>query len=202
MISTMSPVEQNIYKKKIADKSGVDERALDSELVLKSREKPREKRIRPETSDKASAQITLSPLEKSLLRLIMTDASYGARIKVQMVGKRSTLLNRVIGLAENYADRPESVWEEALFDTNQEYTDLLIDIRDNINLDPDTEKVFRQCMRDAQLQDLKEKESQIRRILAMTDEEDPEASQELMERLKIIQSKRQLLQSEEGGEQE
>ena len=84
IIAAMSPLEQEIYKKKMAGDLGVAESAIDRELALRDgRRSPqtsetRRQMRREENAPEAREEI--SPLEKTLLKLVLTDDDYLPRL--------------------------------------------------------------------------------------------------------------------------
>lgn len=199
MIADMSPVEQSVYKDKIAELTGIAVTALDQEMSLQASGRKERRQTRRRDAEEEESRTEVSPLERSIIRLLMMDPSYGEKVRRGMLGRFGPVLQKVILLAAKYQDQPDYVWNEALIDEADEYAELLMQIRRDTNIDPDPKVAFDKCMRDVQQQELVRQEGQIRHLLDRSDEEeDQEAIRELMERLKIIQRKRKTLLFEEN----
>ena len=168
-------------------------------MSLQASGRKERRQTRRRDAEEEESRTEVSPLERSIIRLLMMDPSYGEKVRRGMLGRFGPVLQKVILLAAKYQDQPDYVWNEALIDEADEYAELLMQIQRDTNIDPDPKVAFDKCMRDVQQQELVRQEGQIRHLLDRSDEEeDQEAIRELMERLKIIQRKRKTLLFEEN----
>ena len=177
IIAAMSPLEQEIYKKKMAGDLGVAESAIDRELALRDgRRSPqtsetRRQMRREENAPEAREEI--SPLEKTLLKLVLTDDDYLPRLAEEKDVELSLPVQDIL----EHALREKERHPDAVTDTVQLIEGLpepesraLQQLMEEIMLDPEHEKVYEECLKTARSEKLAKREQEILTMLSMADE--------------------------------
>ena len=172
IISAMSPLEQEVYKQKLARELSVSESAFDRELSARHSKPRREAAERREDPSHAESLQDVSALEKTLLKLVFTDPSYIPAIREKGTMVQSPLAVRILSAAESDAAANEITDPGRIADEMDEDGRLLIrEIMEQVMLDPDHDQVFRDCVRTWKKDVLARREKDILLQLSIADEE-------------------------------
>jgi DNA primase len=194
VLRDLSPVEAEVYIKKLAAETRVSEGALRRETWPESeggpaapvrRATPAAARRAAETSGEGGG----SMLERNFIRLMLRNGAYIDRIKPHD-GIFSTpavfrIYSAIAALCEGGGDVDMQKLEDALDRADR---DLLRDIRENVRLADKEEAVFAECMNTVRLSALTDREHEIIRMLTVAnDEENKERIEALTKELINIQ---------------
>ncbi len=193
IVADMTPIEQEVYKQKLSRELGIAEGALDRELekrITGNRNAPPERRTeRPQEEE----QISVTPLERTMLKLVMTDEDYIPRVLSARNLLTSPLAEHVMDALSGIRPGQDFVNKEAVIDSLSEPEgQALRDILDEEVLDPDHGRVFRDLLNSAEKEDLNRREKEILLKLSMAEEADnnDEMIRQLTEELMMIQKER------------
>ena len=189
VLGKLSPVESDLYIKKISKELNISEGALRREVQGSSNqtESPRQEQaeeVKP--SEISNAQILL---EKTLIRLSLINSEYYAKLAVYpdaFMSNQSIRVSTVLSLlfkADTDYDLEEI--KENLEDDDVKY---LNDLIKEIKLGADDAKAFSDCIDKLEKQKKEKRKKEIRDILDMADEEtDQEKIKNLLEEYKSLQ---------------
>lgn len=177
IIAAMSPLEQEIYKKKMAGDLGVAESAIDRELALREDRRASQtaeagRKTRRE-EDAPEEREEISPLEKTLLKLVLTDDDYLPRLAEETEVELSLPARNILGQAlREKKRRPDSVLDVAQLIEGLPEPEgrALQQLMEEILLDPEHEKVYEECLRTARSEKLAKREQELLTMLSMADE--------------------------------
>lgn len=187
IISKMSPVEQEIYKQKLAKKLRISEMAIDKEL---NSIKPDKKNniIQNNDYDKSRENFEISILEKTLLKLVLTDINFAEKLLREKEFPLSKFTEKVVKDIGKYnIGNNEFNYENFLvnFGTGES---ILREIIDEIIINNDYDQVFSECLRTGKKQNLVKREKEILTILELAEDGgSQEQIRELTEELMVIQ---------------
>lgn len=189
IIEKLSPVEQEIYIKKVSDSLKISPGAIRLELSggsVPKNNSSNDNRISKSTKDNSdSCEIT--PLEKNLLKVLLTNESY-----IDEINNYPHIIDSSDGkgilevIVEEYKNN-HSVDAKIVLDSLPEHqAALLQEIIDTVIVGGNESEVFNQCIDTWKSINLKKREEEIITLLSMADEED---NQE-----KIVELTKELMQ--------
>lgn len=189
IIEKMSPVEQEIYIKKVADYLKISPGAIRMEIAGENIQKNNsftEKRIINNTKAAADTS-TITPLEKNLIKVLLTDESYIDKINnypnIIDSGDGQAILEVIVDEYENN----HSVDAIIVLDRLAEHQAVILqEILDTVIVGGNESEVFNQCIDTWKNINLKKREEEIITLLSMADEEDNEE--------KIVELTKELMQ--------
>ncbi len=184
ILKGLSPVEADIYIKKISRDMKISEGALRAELsgtVRPAAAKPRKEEVKPTAE--------ASMLEKNLLKLIITDMSYYPKIAPYTnIFKDSAA--KILAAAKEIHEKGGGMSGIVPFLDYLEDNEiaLLREIDQNIPVEGMEEKIFTDCIKEIEIGDLRKREEELNMMLTLTSEEE-NASQieEIMKEMTEIQ---------------
>ena len=195
IISTMSPVERDIYISKAAKEAGVSESAVRMELSpegetiaggsLKPADRGRDHEEK--TSDEPDV---IMGRDRDLLALAMRRERYIDTISTMTeIFAMETSARIFEAIERDYREHGELDEHRVMDSLSDSDRGLLREACESTPYYEDEEKVFRDCMRDWKLSALAAEEEKIITMLSLADEsDDDDKLKTLMERLKIIQT--------------
>jgi DNA primase len=190
ILRSLSPVEAEVYIRKIAAETRISEGAIRREAWGHEAEAAaapiRVSRGREADGAPPGAG---SALERSFIRLLIADENYIARIRPYERVFETPAICRVYSAALSLCEEAGALelrrLEEALDPADRE---LLDDIRDNVRVAGREEEVFRECARSFRLSELAAWEKEIiGRLTVANEEENQERIIELTQELLRIQ---------------
>ena len=197
IIASMSPVEQEVYKKKLSKELNVSEVALDKELSGSTLSKDSGKQERRyEDTDKESVNAEISPLERTLIKLFLTNDEYLIKIADFNGILENPLARRVYQLALSEKESSNSVDIQMIMD-NLPVADAAViqEILDQVLIDINQDQVFSDCVSSWRTDSLAKREHELITQLSLADEENNENRiKELTDELMEVQKQRKSLQ--------
>jgi len=200
ILSDLSPVEADIYIKKIANETKISEGAIRLEINGNNNtENTRNKRILPNFKDEIGKGIEISKanhinmLEKNLIKLMLINSSYIPRIKpfehVFTNPSSIRIYELILSIYKKDEEIDINMVEDSLPDEDQR---LLKDIIENIQLADKEEQVFNDCIAHIKNNKTAKRERDIINILSILDDEsDRDNIEELTKELIEIQRAKQ-----------
>lgn len=196
VLSQLSPVEQDIYTKKLAKELKIAESAIKMELLGNdSTEKTHFVQRKEETEELAP---DISPVEKTLLRVMLTEESYIERLQQFPEILESDFSRKMYQLLlEEYRQFHRVDINKLLDGLPRADGDRLSEIMDHVIVGGNEEKVFDDCVRTWKQNRLAKEEQRLITLLSMADEEDnQERIRQLTEELMKIQRERKQNQNQ------
>ena len=191
IIRQLGPVEQEIYIKKLSKDLKIAEGAIRMELLGNdSTEKASFTQTREEKEEISSSEIT--PIEKTLLKVMLTDESYISRIADFPQILESDFAVRIYEtLAEEYRRNQLIDLNKIMDGLTSEGAACLQEIMDHIIVGGNEEQVFDDCIKTWKDKNLAKEEQRLISLLSMADEEDnQEKIRELTDQLMKVQKER------------
>lgn len=191
IIRQLGPVEQEIYIKKLSKDLKIAEGAIRMELLGNdSTEKASFTQTREEKEEISSSEIT--PIEKTLLKVMLTDESYISRIADFPQILESDFAVRIYEtLAEEYRRNQLIDLNKIMDGLTSEGAACLQEIMDHIIVGGNEEQVFDDCIKTWKDKKLAKEEQRLISLLSMADEEDnQERIRELTDQLMKVQKER------------
>ncbi|MDR1571806.1 MAG: DNA primase [Clostridiales Family XIII bacterium] len=194
-----SPVEAEIYIKKVSSETRISEGAIRAELsgagAPGGRQAPawtppgREARAGGQSRAASAGAPAGSMPERNFIRLLLSDSGYLPRImEYERVFVTPALFRIYSAIAGMCADGSEPDMRRLADSLDEECLAALADIRENVHLAGSDEDVFDGCVRALRLKELSERENEIILLLTVANEEDgPERIRELTQELLGIQ---------------
>ncbi len=163
MLADMTPIEQEVYKQKLAKDLTIGESAIDRELAMRAGRKPSQpERRRRHAEEEDGPVISLTPVEKTLLVLAVTDADFVEKVAEHQELLPSPLSARVLEILRKN-DPDEQIKRDDLFDALRENErTALQEALANIVLGADHEGVYQDCLRTGRKELLKRQEEEIK----------------------------------------
>ncbi len=183
ILSELSPVEGDMYIKKLAKENDISEGAIRAEMARRSR--------KPERAARADSQvrIPMTNVEKTLIKVILTDASYLDRdVNYNKLFKTPSSAG-ILSAMKQVREAGEEIDINKLEDIiDEEDVRSLEEIRRDIKLAGHTEEIFAECIRKIERQELRARESELIATIEMADSVGgAEKMSELMKELSDIQ---------------
>lgn len=190
VLSQLSPVEQEIYIKKLSKELKIAESAIKMELLGNdSTEKPHFAQKKEEPQEVSQ---DISPVERTLLRVMLTEESYIQRLTAYPEILESEFAQKMYRLLlEEYSQFHRVDINKILDGLSREDGDRLSEIMEHVIVGGNEEQVFDDCVRTWRQGRLAKEEQRLITLLSMADEEDnQERIRQLTEQLMKIQRER------------
>ncbi len=191
ILSRLSPVEQEIYIKKLAKDLSIAEGAIRMEIsgndrIEKKHTPPKKREGEPR------AETTVSPVERTILKLILTEESYIEKIDELPGILESDFAVTVYELAADEYRKNRFVDRNRIIDSlSEEDAAVLQEIIEQVIVGGNVEQVFEDCVRTWKDNLLAKEEQRLILLISMADEEDnQERIAELTDQLIKVQKKR------------
>lgn len=196
VLSQLSPVEQDIYTKKLAKELKIAESAIKMELLGNDSTEKTHFVQRKEEAEELAPDI--SPVEKTLLRVMLTEESYIERLQQFPEILESDFSRKMYQLLlEEYRQFRRVDINKLLDGLPRADGDRLSEIMDHVIVGGNEEKVFDDCVRTWKQNRLAKEEQRLITLLSMADEEDnQERIRQLTEELMKIQRERKQNQNQ------
>lgn len=185
VLKDLSPVEADVYIKKIAYDTKITEGAIRREIFGNNTEN--ETGFRPPIQRGEGNKETATMLEKNFIKLMLVDSGYIPRIK----GFEDQFVNSKIikiynEIAFNYQKHEEVDINKIKDNLEPDENELLVDILENIRLSDKNEQVFLECAHEIKKQNLMRREEEIITVLSIIDEESGENTERIRELLSAL----------------
>lgn len=186
VLRELSPVEADMYIKKLSHEYDISEGAIRAEMGKRRESTGEERRHR-----KSQVKIPPTSWEKHLLKVMITDSSYIERendlIKMFKTPSAGGIFNALKQCYEPGEEIDINKVEDIL---DEEDVKILDDIRENVKLAGKTETIFNDCIIEIRNEELKEREKQLLASLDMAGSgTDSESVEKMMKELTEIQRK-------------
>lgn len=190
ILRELNPVEQDIYIKQLASQLKIAEGAIRMEVLDNNNMEKKPAPLSYRESEAPRSEIT--PLEKSLLKLLFMDEVYIDRAAETPDIFESEFAAFIFDKLSAERSKRESIDVKKIMDElTQEQTEVLQEILDHAVIGGDTEKLFEDCLRAYRDRRLAREEKQLLALLSMADEENnQEKIIELTDRLIEVQRRR------------
>jgi DNA primase len=197
IISTMSPVEEEIYKKKVSRDLGISEAALDRELSGNV-EKHDHDFVRAERQEEPVQTDKITALEKTLIKLFLTNENFIDRMAEHEGVLESSLARRLYQTAAAEKKKSEIIDLNLIMDGLTEADRAtLADIMANVVVEKNSQdQVFDDCINTWTLEKLSKREQELLLQISMADESDNESGiRKLTDELMEVQRNKRHLQN-------
>ncbi len=190
ILEELSPVEREVYIKKLAREMSVPEAAIRMELS-DAGEPERHPERRNRQPDVSRENTEVSPVERTLLKLILTEESYIDRIAQIPDILQSEFASAVWRLAADEYHQNRFVDQNRILDSlSEQDAALLQEIIDQVIVSGNEEQVFADCVRTWKKNLLAQEEQRLILQLSLADEENNQKRiEELTDQLMDIQKK-------------
>ncbi|MEG1584282.1 MAG: DNA primase [Anaerovorax sp.] len=192
ILKTLSPVEADVYIKKIAYETKITEGAIRREIFGNNNENATGLRSQEKQWKNPKEMGTM--LEKNFIKLMLVDSGYVPKIKEFeeiFVTQQARKIYREIVL--NYQNHEEVDLNKVKDNLEPAENEVLADILENIQLSDKNEQIFLECVHEIKRQDLIKREEEIIKVLSIIDEEKEDSQErvkELLSELAQIQEKK------------
>ncbi len=180
ILAELSPVEADIYIKKIAKETNISEGAIRLEISGNANQEGSQYHPHPRTSGdmahirnmKKSISAPGSMLEKNLIRLMLYKSNYVLKVKPYDWVMRSPSAERIYQLIVSiYQDDAEIDLKKLKDGLELEDNRFLEDIMENIQFSDKDEQVFQDCVTRIEAARLEKREQEIIQIISILDDE-------------------------------
>lgn len=190
VLRALSPVEADIYIKKLAEETKISEGAIRLEINGNNSEKQSPERGFTHRKDAVESPDDITMLEKNIIKLILQSSSYYPKLIPYEKSVFITPSGQGIykGIKDLYVENEEIDIRKLadLLDTGT--AEVLRDIFENVRLAHKDEKIFQDCIETIKMKELTQKEQELIMRLSMADEEENrDKIRELTEELMNIQ---------------
>lgn len=194
ILARLTPIEREIYKKKLSDETGIAESAIEREL---ERTAGREKRTNePRRTVQKAENETVSALDRVLIKLALTDEVYIDKILNEPELIRSVFLKRVLTVAKESFGRKRFMEVEDVMGMLEDDEGMILqEILSSTIIDGNHHNVFKECVSKNKLEILSEKEKQLFIKLSMAEEQsDEKVIRDITDELMRVQKSKKLIQ--------
>ena len=189
ILRALSPVEAEVYIKKLAGELRIAEGAIKMEILGNTTNVPVPGPLRRNLREKEEVHDSLTPLEASLLKTLFVNPvlterllDFDQAITSRLGRKVKDILFELYGLSGDF--QLEQVQDRL----EPEESEVLAEALSNVVICGNEEQVFEQCINTWQLQCLSEREQDIITRLSLADEEkNPESIEALTRELMEVQ---------------
>ncbi len=199
ILRQLSPVEADVYIKKIANETHISEGAIRLEVYgsnVENLTSPKRETVSSEhRADEKSRQKTNASkllLEKSLIKLMLLKSSYVPRIKPYETAFQNPLCMRIYELIQTLYTDDEEIDRKKLADALEpDENQMLRSIWEDVYLADRDEDVFADCISHIEDGVRQKREQEIIKILSLTDEDtDSNVIEQLTKELMEIQKQK------------
>lgn len=189
LLSQLSPVEADIYIRKISRDVGISEGAIKMEISGNNISAGESRRYRPQHENGSDDSESLSPLEAAIIKCLLTDPALSEEFLEYTGAVESPLAVKVIDIAfEFYGMTGDFNLADICDRLEPSESEALEQAIDKVIITGNEEGVFRQCIHRWKLNSLEKQEKEIIDRLSLADEENNrETVKELTIKLMEIQ---------------
>ena len=191
ILGRLSPVEQDVYIKKLAKELMIAEGAIRMEILGNDRIEKEHAPVQRREEEKKDG-VPVTPVERTLLKLLLTEETYIEKIAELPELLESEFAVSVYRLAAEEYEKNRFVDRNRILDSLPEGDAAkLQEIIEQVIIGGNVEKVFEDCVRTWEENRLEKEEQRLITLLSMADEEDnQERIAELTDQLIKVQKKR------------
>ena len=187
VLSDLSPVECDIYIKKIARDTGISEGAIKMEILGNNKHENRFPERRVESHDEVP---DLSSLEATVLKCLFTDQEFSEKILPYTDIFESRLGQKALNTAfEFYGLNGDFDKSQVMDRLEPAESEKLEESLDKVIITGNEKEVLEQCIHRWNFKRLEKRERQLRDILSLADEENKESVNKLTVELMEVQKK-------------
>jgi len=188
ILKELSPVEADIYIKKIARDVGIAEGAIKME-ILGNNKADREKYKPQARDDNKNDFHSLSSIEETVFKCVFTEPQLTEKLLSEEEIFQSNLGMKILNIIfELYGMTGDFDFSRVADRLEPDESKVLLKALDSVVVAGNAEEVMEQCIRRNRIQRLKDREERILAMLSMADEEDnAEAARKLTLELMEIQ---------------
>ena len=196
VIRSLSPVEQDIYIKKVATDQGLSEGALRREVEMAPTEKVYERKpLESESGPTEKPDIPISDIEKLLIKVLTVEPSVYKQIAIRKhIFVSASGANIFNGIKEQLSSQSggEFLDVKALADgLSNEDAEILKDIIENVPVEGRVEETLQQCFTTIERKDLERRRDELTTMLDLIDENNQsvvEKAKEMLEEVMFLNS--------------
>lgn len=193
ILKELSPVEAEIYIKKIARQENISEGAMRQEIFAEFERKPLLKKEN-KSENKSERKIYNNSIEKYIIKLGLTDKKYFDTIKAYKNEITTPSAYRIFETLEILYSENQELEISILKDSiSAEDMVMLNDILDNIHISDKGDEILDDCLTMIELQNNKERQKNISELFKTLDEDSKLYIEELMDELLVLQRREQEL---------
>lgn len=198
ILRTLSPVEAEVYIKKLADTTGISESAIRLEYNGNDIQHIKRSEKHRYVHDKESSSTEVTLLEKYLIKLSLLKEEYLDKISSMEYSFDSRAARNIIDeIKRQHVDEEMPDIRRLQDSLDIDESRILQDVYDNLQLAVKEELVYEDCMRQIELKKLTDRQQELLLCISMADENDEEnrdniekLSRELCEIQAEIQNKK------------
>lgn len=197
VLRDLSPVEADIYIKKLAEETKISEGAIRLEITGNTSEKKVPERAAAGSRGADASPDDITMLEKNIIKLILRNSTYYPKLRPYEETAFTTAGGQRIyeGIKELYRENEEIDVRKLADGLDTDNGKILKDILENVQLAHKEEKIFADCVETIRMKELTHKEQELIMRLSMADEEENkemirELTQELMDIQKMMKNGR------------
>jgi DNA primase len=186
VLSELSPVEADMYIKKIADENDISEGAIRAEMGRRNDLDDSRR-----STDRTEEQVKIPPttIEKYLIKVLLTDSSYlenrNELNNVLRTPAARGIYNAILQVYNNGEEIDIMKLEDILDD---EDVKTLEEIRERIKLAGKTQEIYSDCVSKLKKEELREREQQLMTSISMAEgTANQKMLNEMMKELSVIQ---------------
>ena len=172
LLSQLSPVEADIYIRKISRDVGISEGAIKMEISGNNISAGESRRYRPQHENGSDDSESLSPLEAAIIKCLLTDPALSEEFLEYTGAVENPLAVKVIDIAfEFYGMTGDFNLADICDRLEPSESEALEQAIDKVIITGNEEDVFRQCIHRWKLNSLEKQEKEIIDRLSLADEE-------------------------------
>ena len=172
LLSQLSPVEADIYIRKISRDVGISEGAIKMEISGNNISAGESRRYRPQHENGSDDSESISPLEAAIIKCLLTDPALSEEFLEYTGAAESPLAVKVIDIAfEFYGMTGDFNLADICDRLEPSESEALEQAIDKVIITGNEEDVFRQCIHRWKLNSLEKQEKEIIDRLSLADEE-------------------------------
>ena len=189
ILRQLSPLEQDMYIKKLAHEINVSEGALRMETAGGQKAPPKPNMQRKQSENQEETSIKLTSIERDVLRLVTRSEEYISKVRENIFLLETDSAREIFTAMENdYKEHGQLDIKRALDSLDSAHQQILTEIIENIPAGGSEDDIFAECIRRRRLRKLKAEEKKILTMFELADESDSNINlTDLMEKLKHIQ---------------
>ncbi len=189
VLRNLSPVEADIYIKKLAEETKISEGAIRLEAIGNNSEKQSSQWVDHHSKDRDRLPSDITSLEKNMIKLMLHSSSYYPKILPYEKAAFTSPSGQNIykGIKEIYEKHEELDIPRLMDMLDQEDVRELEDIMKNVRLAGKEEQLLADCVNTIKRKELTKKEQELIMRLSMAEEENEETITELTQELMEIQ---------------
>ena len=188
ILSELSPVEADLYIKKIAKDVGIAEGAIKMEILGNNNEIGEKNKFQPR-EEKKENDYDISQMEVTIIKCLLTEPQLIEDVLSEEEIFESVLGKKAINiLFELYGIKGDFHISQLTDRLDPEESQTLLETLENVIVSGNTEEIFNQCIDRYRINKLKERENRLLTLLSLADEENStESARELTIELMEVQ---------------